>query len=66
MCVDPDDPDTILHEKDGGVLQESQPETKPKHPKDVRALFGVMMTAAGVGLRMPLFNYTGKMVCACD
>ena len=63
MSVDPEDPENIISLDNGGVKQEPQPETKTKHPKEARALFGVSMTEEGEGRRMPLFNYTGQTVC---
>ena len=62
MVVDPDDPTKILSLKDGGVRQKPQPLTKPKHPQEARALFGVMLGPDGKGRRMPLCDYTNKKV----
>ena len=44
MCVDPADPGKLFEEKDGGVHQSAQPYTKPKYEKEIRGVFGVMMT----------------------
>lgn len=62
MVVDPLDPRRIMPLKDGGVRQKPQPLTKPKHPAEARALFGVMLGPDGKGRRMPLCNYTNKKV----
>ena len=61
MCVDPENPDDLLPEEDGGVYQPSQPYTKPKYEQECRGVFGVMMTPEE-GRRMRPFNYTGLKV----
>ena len=44
-----------------GVREKPKPYTKPKHPQEARALFGVALKD-GEGIRMPMFDYTDKKV----
>ena len=63
--VDPEDPDSFLAEKDGGVLMEERPNTKAKYMKECRGLFGVATIKRGdtvVGERIAPFNYTMQKV----
>ena len=62
MVVDPTDPNKIRSLRDGGVREKPRPYTKPKYPKEARALFGVSLGKDGEGRRMPIFNYTSKKV----
>ena len=64
LCVDPDDPERLKSLTDGGVHESEQPETKPKYPKEGRALFGVMMTPDRKGRRINLFDYSERTVCS--
>ena len=64
--VNPNNPDELMREEDGGVLMEEQPTTTAKFMKECRGLFGVMMkedvNGNLVGHRMRPFNYTLKKV----
>ena len=62
MVVDPTNPSRIMSLLDGGVREKPKPQTKPKFPKEARALFGVALGPDGKGRRMPMFNYTNKKV----
>ena len=65
MVLDPTDPNKLRSLKHGGVREKPKPYTKPKHPKEARALFGVGLDKDGNGMKMPMFDYTDKKVNTC-